>query len=91
MQLRDQAIYCLPDGTWAKAVQQAHAGAKSAWALQHPETGALLYTIEPDGSLTGYAIAEQIGEEPRYDPFPTDFTITDLHGASSPTALLATD
>jgi hypothetical protein len=78
MQLRDQAIYCLPDGTWAKAVQQAQADPASPWGLYHPESGALLYTIGPDGYLTGYAMLQQVSGDPRYDPFLTDITIADL-------------
>jgi hypothetical protein len=78
MKLQDQATYCLPDGTYIRAVQRADVGADSAWALQHLETDALQYTIGRDGCLTGYAIWEQMSRAQAYDAFPTDLTIDDL-------------
>ncbi len=78
MQLRNQAIYCLPDGTCARATYRPEAGAEHAWQLRHPDTDALLYTIGRDGRLTGYAIEEQASGAQVYDSFPTDITIDDL-------------
>ncbi len=78
MQLRDQAIYCLPDGTYTRAVQCAAVDTESAWELHHLDTDALQYTIGPDGCLTGYAIWEQMSGAQTYDAFPTDLTIEDL-------------
>jgi hypothetical protein len=78
MQLHDQAIYCLPDGTYTRAVHRADVDAERAWALQQLDTGALQYTIGTDGRLTGYAIWERIAGEQTYAAFPTDLTLDDL-------------
>jgi hypothetical protein len=81
MQLHDQATYCMPDGTYTRAVHRAEMGADSEWALHHLDTDALQYTIGRDGHLTGYAIWEQLSGEQTYDAFPTDLTIEDLEPA----------
>lgn len=78
MPLRDQAIYCLPDGTLIRACAAKSADSATAWELRDPATGVLQYTIGPDGCLTGYAIEEQMSGEQRYEPFPTDITLEDL-------------
>ncbi len=89
MQLHDQGLYCLPDGTGVRAVQRVEAGAASAWELRHLDTSVLQYTIEPDGSLTGYAIWEQLSGAQTFCPFPTDLTLADLQLTASPTPQLA--
>jgi hypothetical protein len=81
MKLRDQKTYCLPDGTYIRAVHQVEVGADSEWELHHLDTDALQYTIGMDDRLTGYAIWEQLSGEQTYDAFPTDLTIEDLEPA----------
>jgi hypothetical protein len=89
MQLQDQAIYCLPDGTYARAVHRPDTGAESAWALQHLDTGVLQYTIEPAGCLTGYAMWEQQSGAQTLCPFLTDLTRADLQLTAAPAPQLA--
>jgi hypothetical protein len=78
MKLRDQKTYCLPDGTYIRAVHRGEGGADSAWELHHLNTDVLQYTMGPDGRLTGYAIWEQMSGEQTFDAFPTDITVDDL-------------
>jgi hypothetical protein len=89
MQLQDQAIYCLPDGTCVRVVQRAEAGAASAWELRHLDTGVLQYTIGTAGCLTGYAMWEQLSGAQRLCPFLTDLTRADLQLTAAPAPQLA--
>lgn len=91
MHLYDQATYCLPDGTFVRAVHQADAGAERVWELRHLDTGVLQYTIGREGCLIGYAIWEQPPGAQTLDPFPTDLTIADLLLAEPTADKLASD